>query len=148
MFTAFTEAIATQRQHDIEVVARRHADRIVTSARSAGRPAVGADTEAPLAIRISRPADAAQLADLGRLDGNGSLSGRLRALAADGGVLLAESDGEIVAALALGDTRVAADPFRASAPAAALLRLRAEQLGAIRPSRRLGALSALRPRLH
>jgi hypothetical protein len=155
MYTAFTEAIATDREHELEVTAMQHSDQRSFAVERNGfvaEPAVSPGFAAPasartLAIRLSRQADARQLAGLGRLDGDGALSSKLSAHA-DGGVLLAETDGEIVAAVALGDDRVAADPFRPSAGAADVLRLRARQLGALRHSRRTHVFAGLRLRVH
>jgi hypothetical protein len=64
-------------------------------------------------IRAARGSDGVALEDLARLDSQ-------RPLAGD--VLLAEQDGELVAAL--DDERVIADPFRSSADLVALLRVR------------------------
>jgi hypothetical protein len=57
--------------------------------------------------------------------------------ALDGPVLLAFVNGSAVAALALEDRRVVADPFVATTEAVSLLRLRAEQLATGRTHRRL-----------
>jgi hypothetical protein len=65
-------------------------------------------------IRAARGSDGIALEDLARLDSQ-------RPLAGD--VLLAEQDGELVAAL--DGERVIADPFRATADLVALLRVRA-----------------------
>jgi len=64
-------------------------------------------------IRAARGSDGVALEDLARLDSQ-------RPLAGD--VLLAEQDGQLVAAL--GGERVIADPFRSSADLVALLRVR------------------------
>lgn len=63
----------------------------------------------------------------------------------EGSLLVAEVDGELLAALALEDGAVIADPFRATTHLVALLRLHAEHARDDRrsPSRRLaGALRA------
>jgi hypothetical protein len=57
--------------------------------------------------------------------------------ALEGPVLLAIVNGSAVAALALDDRRVVADPFVATAEAVSLLRVRAEQLSTGRRFRRL-----------
>ncbi|MDP9258901.1 MAG: hypothetical protein M3Q31_20465, partial [Actinomycetota bacterium] len=58
-------------------------------------------------------------------------------------IILAEDGGEIVAALAAEDGATIANPFRATAPIVAMLRLRAEQLNP-RTRRTLPALPRLR----
>jgi hypothetical protein len=67
-------------------------------------------------------------------------TGRLAALddapALEGPVLLAVVDGEAVAALALDDGRVVANPFVPTAHAVSLLRLRAEHVANLSPRRR------------
>jgi hypothetical protein len=79
--------------------------------------------DSPTVISL-RPADA----------GEADLVHRLAALddapRLSGDVLVAVLDGEPVAALSLEDKRVVADPFRLTADAVALLRLRAEHLAA------------------
>ena len=57
-----------------------------------------------------------------------ALAERDSAPAPQGAVLLAVVDGDLWAALGLHDGRLVADPFRPSAPAAELLRVRARQL--------------------
>ena len=85
-------------------------------------------------IRSARGPDSDTLDGLARLDSQLPLAGD---------VLVAEQDGELVAALA-GD-RVIADPFRPTADVVALLRVRA---GRTRSDRRHGARLRLRaPRL-
>jgi len=74
-----------------------------------------------LVIRPARDADVSLLHDLAALDSAAPLSGP---------ALVALVDGEIWAARSLEDGRAIADPFRPSAEAAGLLRLRAQQLRA------------------
>ncbi len=62
-----------------------------------------------------------------------------------GDVLLAVVDGEAIAAIALQDRRVVANPFVRTVDAVALLRLRADHLLGSRSGRRRRPL--LRPRL-
>ena len=89
-----------------------------------------------VALRQADVDDAGALRVLAELDEQPELSG---------GVLLALVDGEIVAAMSLGDGRVVANPFVATAGAVALLRVRAQQLAGVavrwprlrRPRRRL-----------
>jgi hypothetical protein len=55
-----------------------------------------------------------------------------------GPILVAESDGLVLAAISLANGRVAADPFFPTADLVALLRARAERLAAeVQPRRRL-----------
>ena len=89
-----------------------------------------------VALRQADVDDAGALRVLAELDEQPELSG---------GVLLALVDGEIVAAMSLGDGRVVANPFVATAGAVVLLRVRAQQLAGVavrwprlrRPRRRL-----------
>lgn len=71
-----------------------------------------------VAIRPARDADLASLHDLAELDSADPLTGP---------VLVADVDGALWAALALDDGRVIADPFRPSAGAVELLRVRRAQ---------------------
>jgi len=84
-------------------------------------------------IRAARGSDGAALEGLARLDSQ-------RPLAGD--VLLAEQDGELIAALGAG--RAIADPFRPTADVIELLRLRAG--GARRSRSHRGRVRALRVR--
>jgi hypothetical protein len=72
-----------------------------------------------LVIRLAVAADEAKLRRLAHLDSARPLSGQ---------ALIAEQGGSVVAALSLDDGAVIADPFVASADAAAMLRVRAAQL--------------------
>lgn len=74
-----------------------------------------------IVIRYARPADGPALA---RLEG---LSGRSLGSAP---ILLAEADGEIVAASPAAGGEVVSDPFRVTLDVAELLRLRSSQLRA------------------
>jgi hypothetical protein len=88
-----------------------------------------------LAVRLARADDASSLSRLGQLDVGTRYGLRLAALARcpeHGELLVAETDGALVAALDLRHDRVVADPFRPSRTARELLDLRARQL------RRLG----------
>ena len=91
-------------------------------------------------IRRATAADAPALVRLGVLDGNRRAGETLAEEAADGdavhGVLVAEVDGSLEAALALDGGLAVADPFRPSALDVQLLSLRARQLGADAPRRR------------
>jgi hypothetical protein len=90
-----------------------------------------------VAIRPARDADLAPLHDLAELDSAEPLTGP---------VFVAVVDGAIWAALALDDGRVIADPFRPTAGAVQLLRVRAAQLRATeaRGTRRRVALRGAR----
>lgn len=101
----------------------------------------GAEVPDPSQVTI-RPAtahDASELRRLGQLDAGSAYAARLTELARSDGrpVLLAEDERGLVAALELRGDRVVADPFRRSAAAVELLRLRARQLrGSKRAPRR------------
>jgi hypothetical protein len=87
-------------------------------------------------VRRARPADALELARLAELDSHRPLVGDL---------LVAEDGRDILAALDLRTGAEIADPFRPSAAAVALLRVRAEQLQAPAAAvrRRLRSLARL-----
>jgi len=70
-------------------------------------------------LRCAEAADAAALKRLAQLDSSPPLSGP---------VLVADRDGELLAAIALDDGRVIADPFRPTAALVELLRARERQL--------------------
>lgn len=77
----------------------------------------------PIAVRVLSEFDATRIQLLAELDS---------ATAPHGDLLGAEAEGELVAVLSLTDGRVISNPFRVSAPAVELLRLRATQLEAPR----------------
>jgi len=85
---------------------------------------------APVAARQGREAGEIVVRMLGADDGASlrRLIERDSADAPQGRLLGAELDGELVAAVSLGDGAVVADPFRATAAAVELLALRAQQL--------------------
>jgi len=72
-----------------------------------------------IALRLSGPDEADELAGLAGLDSSRPLSGD---------VLVAVVDGRLVAAISLGDGRVVADPLVPTDEARALLQARAAQL--------------------
>ena len=78
---------------------------------------------APLTIRPATLADADALTRLAGLDSARPLTGH---------VLLAELEGRAVAAIAVADGRVVADPFERTTVAVAMLRMRAHHLAAER----------------
>src|SRR3954447_16147196 len=77
-------------------------------------------SSADVVIRFARPRDAGAIRDLEALDSR---------LLGDGQRLVAENEGMVVAAISVGDGRVAADPFECTIDSVALLRVRARQLG-------------------
>jgi hypothetical protein len=79
-----------------------------------------------MTIRYASDRDAADLARLAALD-----SSRVP----DGALLVAEIDGELWAAVAIGRGEAIADPFRPSGPVVELLRARARQLVGDAPRR-------------
>ena len=79
-------------------------------------------TSSPLAIRRSAPGDGDRIRLLARLDDRRAPAGPC---------LVAEIEGEMVAALSLVTGAAVSDPFRGTADALALLQLRAAQLGAV-----------------
>jgi hypothetical protein len=74
-----------------------------------------------IVIRFARPSDAEALGRLQELAGRRLPDVRL---------LVAEADGELVAALPAGGDDVVSDPFRVTLDVAELLRLRSRQLRA------------------
>ena len=87
-----------------------------------------------LQIRAATDADMPALVRLARLDSN---------RAPVGTIIVAEDGGRIVAAMSVEDRATIADPFRATAPIVAMLRLRAEQVNP-RTRRTLPSLRRLR----
>jgi hypothetical protein len=79
------------------------------------------DHSADVEIRLAEPADAPALSRLAELDSR-------PADALHGAILLAEVQGDPVAALSLDDDLLVAHPFRHTKPLAQLLTLRAQQL--------------------
>lgn len=78
---------------------------------------------APVTIRPAMPADNRALRQLAELDARPPLRGP---------ALVAESRGRLIAAVALQDGAVFADPFKRTAAPVALLRMQRELLGARR----------------
>jgi hypothetical protein len=87
-----------------------------------------------LKIRTASDADMPALVRLARLDSSPPPTGT---------IVVAEEAGGIVAAMAVDDGTTIADPFRATAPVVAMLRLRAQQLNP-RPRRTRPSLRRLR----
>ena len=104
-----------------------------------------------LTVRRAQESDASAVLRLAQLDGSSPESADLAEQVRAGGpasVLVAEADGEMVAALDLESGRPVADAFRPTSAATELLRVRARQLrgGDARPRGPLG--DAVRARLH
>jgi hypothetical protein len=78
--------------------------------------------ETPMLMRRATEADAARIRVIARLDDKRLPSGPF---------LVAELSGEVVAALSLTSGTVVADPFRPTADAVAMLRLRRAQVSAV-----------------
>lgn len=88
---------------------------------------IASDNGADIRVRLADQSDAPALARLAALDS---------AEPPVGAALVAELDGEAVAAVPVGGGRAIADPFRRTAAAVELLELRAAQLrGGGRPER-------------
>jgi hypothetical protein len=87
-----------------------------------------------LKLRPASDADTSALLRLARLDSSRALTGT---------IVLAEDDGEIVAARSLEDGTAIANPFRATAPIAAMLRVYATRLRDPEPRRRAAFLRRL-----
>ncbi len=118
-----------------EQLADRQADAVAFRAARDAAPVVTAPRD-HLVLRRSVPADAAVLSRLAQLDG---------APRPAGAVLVAELDGEIVAAVPFDGGRAIADPFRPTADLVDLLRARSAKPA---PVRRLPRLRPhLRPRI-
>ena len=73
-----------------------------------------------VAIRLAGPEDDPAIGRVAALDGKSAPSGR---------VLVAEADGEVIAALAIDGRDAVADPFRWTRDVVALMEMRAEQMG-------------------
>ncbi len=88
-----------------------------------------------LLIREATDADAPGLLRLARLDSSRPPAGR---------IIVAEDRGTMVAAMSIDDGATIADPFRATAPVVAMLRLRAEQVRGETPRSQRRTLLSLR----
>jgi hypothetical protein len=100
----------------------------------------------PIALRLADQADAAALVRLAQLDSALAAAAELPARARGGDVLVAESQGRLVAALSLSDGLVVSDPFTRSEPVIALLHDRRRQIERGERRQRRDRLNALRPR--
>lgn len=74
-----------------------------------------------VAVRLAGPEDEGAIRRIASLDARKAPEGR---------VLVAEADGEIIAALAIDGGHAVADPFRWTSDVVALMEMRAEQLAA------------------
>lgn len=88
-----------------------------------------------MVLRADRPTDEKTLRRLAALDSARPLQGP---------ALVAEIDGEAVAAIGLDDQRVVADPFTNTADVVELLRIRAERMQAPAVDRRARLLGRFR----
>ena len=132
---ALVQALIADRER--ELTARTRLPR-----RTRARHAAGALDSGQVTIRPARADDGAAVRRLGQLDAGSAFGARLGDLARsdDRPVLVAEDERGLIAALELPGDRVVADPFRRSAAAVELLRVRARQLRAPRRTRRRFAL--------
>jgi hypothetical protein len=89
-----------------------------------------------LTIRVATPGDVRAVERLAALDSAPRFNGR---------VLLAEADGELVAAISLVDGAVIADPFKPTAEIVRLLRLRRYQIARHADDARLSSLPIAAP---
>lgn len=87
-----------------------------TSKRSTSSRLGGYDS---VAVRLARPEDEAAIRRIASLDGKKAPAGRL---------LVAEADGEVIAALPIAGGDAVADPFQWTSDVVALMEMRAEQL--------------------
>jgi hypothetical protein len=115
-------ALAKARADDLRRTADTH-----RLARLAAQPRPAVAAERSVTLRFGSPADAKALARLAELDSSAPPAQP---------VLLAEVDGQLLAALALSDGSVVADPFHRTADVIDLLRARAHQLDGRRRPRR------------
>ena len=88
-----------------------------------------------LQLRAATDADASALLRLARLDSSRPPTGH---------IVVAEDGGELVAAISVDDGATIADPFRATAPIVAMLRLRADQIRGGTPRAQRRTLLSLR----
>jgi hypothetical protein len=129
--TPINHRLATEHLADL----RRAGDRHRRNARHPQPIQSGLSPTPAVVLRLAHADDARLVHRLAELDD---------AAALEGPVLIALVDGRAVAALALRDERVVADPFVLTGEAVALLRIRAGHLSRGRPRRRLRTV--LRPR--
>jgi hypothetical protein len=99
----------------------------------------------PVRIRLASVHDTAALIRLAQLDSALAAAAELPTRAAEADVIVAETDGELVAALSLRDGLLVADPLRRSRDLVALLQQRRRQV-AKGERRRRSPLRVLRPR--
>jgi hypothetical protein len=100
----------------------------------APQPPAASPAPSTLVIRMARPQDDPQLIRLAELDGH-----RLDPALQQARLLVAEVEGEVLAAVPLDGGRPLADPFRRTASLVEMLELRAAQLHAEPPRRGLRA---------
>ena len=123
--TYLHSALAQARVDDL----RRAADRHRLARLASPWPRLAPAAERSVTLRFGSPADRHGIARLAELDGSGAPAHP---------VLVAEVHGQLLAALALSDGSVVANPFHRTADLIDLLRARARQLdGGRRPRRSL-----------
>lgn len=121
-----TEAVAHARTDDLRRAADAH--RTVHGADQAARPVA---IESSVTLRLASTSDEKSLARLAELDSAGPQQRP---------VLVAELDGQLLAALSLSDGRAVANPFHPTADLVDLLRARAQHIRAQSPTKRCGRL--------
>jgi hypothetical protein len=97
----------------------------------------------PVELRLASEADAGALIRLAHLGSALAAAAELPGRARGGDVLIAEADGEVVAALSLHDGLLVTDPFHRTRAVVALLHERRRQ---IKRAERRSLLRVLRPR--
>lgn len=144
MYPSLSRLLAAAREQDLRRAAARH--RVLDASPSGGALTwLGLRRRAPRAmpqrdvvavtIRFAFPDDEAALARLAAIDSSETPSGP---------TLVAESDGELRAALSLRNDAVIADPFHPSVALVELLHARAEQLRGTAAARHGAARAARR----
>jgi hypothetical protein len=113
-------------------------------ARARALDAIDSVPDATVEVRLAARADAPALVRLAQLDSALAAAAELPGRAAAGDVLVASSDGAIVAALTLSDGLLVSDPFHRTTDLVALLHARRHRLA--HAERRRGRLGVLRPR--
>ena len=105
----------------------RRAEVTASSGPRQARPRSTVAAERSVTLKLAIPADAKRLARLAALDSSSPLTQPS---------LVAEVDGQLLAALGLSDGAIIADPFHHTAHLIDLLRARAHHLDAHRPAKR------------
>ena len=98
----------------------------------------------PVTVRLASVHDAPGLVRLAQLDSALAAAAELPTKAAEADVLVAEHEGELIAALSLSDGLLVSDPMHRSSGLTALLQRRRREVA--KGERRRRRLNALRPR--